>query len=273
MDEAPNNTMAEDTGSQQQQMSIQENTPNLTVQMTTGEGNGMSIMAPEGDPEGNPVDNTEEQQTANQGNPQQTEALKATETLKATEALKNDVTKHTEALKALEKDLRNKGVDFKQAVKEYQESGDISSRTLANLVNAGYPKEVIQSFIDGQKAIEERFTNAVYDTAGGEQEYFKLTQWAAQNLPESSVRAFNKALDSNDIDLISLMVQGIRSKMVATRGTSNPTIMGGSGGNASSASKGFASKQEMIQAMSDPKYGRDPAYTRSVEQKMYFTNF
>lgn len=266
MDEAPNNNPAEGTGGQQ--MSIQENTPNLTVQMTTGEGNGMSIMAPEGDPEGNPLDGqqdtnqeTQAQQTAPQANPQQTEALKT------------DVTKHTEALKALEKDLRNKGVDFKQAVKEYQESGDISSRTLANLVNAGYPKEVIQSFIDGQKAIEERFTNAVYDTAGGEQEYFKLTQWAAQNLPESSVRAFNKALDSNDIDLISLMIQGIRSKMVATRGTSNPTIMGGSGGNANSASKGFASKQEMIQAMSDPKYGRDPAYTRSVEQKMYFTNF
>lgn len=238
------------------------------LQMDSGVNNGQSIMAPDGGPEDpNYIpsdDNAGNEDNSNNGKEKETPT---------DDNLVADVAKHQDTLKALEKDLRNKGVDFKQAIKEYEESGNISSRTLANLVNAGYPKEVIESFIEGRHAIEERFTKAVYDTAGGEEEYFKMTQWASNNLPQSTLKAFNKALDSNDLDLISMMVAGIQSKMSTTRGTSNPTILGNSVGSTEGEARGFASKQDMIKAMSDPRYARDPAYTRSVEQKMLFTSF
>lgn len=240
------------------------------IQMDSGVNNGQSIMAPEGGPEDpNYIAPDESNSNNNNGEDKTKETASSSEDSN----LVADVAKHQEALSSLEKDLRNKGVDFKQAIKEYKEAGNISSRTMANLVNAGYPKEVIESFIDGQRAIEERFTKAVYDTAGGEEEYFKMTQWASNNLPQSTLKAFNKALDSNDLDLISMMVAGIQSKMSTTRGTSNPTILGNSVGSTEGESRGFASKQDMIKAMSDPRYARDPAYTRSVEQKMLFTSF
>lgn len=233
-----------------------------TVQMNTDVSNGQSIMAPEGEPD-----------VTTQGEADTNDSSSNNDNLPSDTTLANDVAKHQDTLKALEKDLRNKGVDFKQAIKEYEESGNISSRTLANLVNAGYPKEVVESFIEGRHAIEERFTKAVYESAGGEEEYFKMTQWAANNLPQSTLKAFNKALDSNDLDLISMMVAGIQSKMNATRGTSNPTLLGSTQGAGGGEPKGFASKQDMIKAMSDPRYARDPAYTRSVEQKMLYTVF
>ena len=255
--EAPTNEPV-DTGN----IDVQVGAETGTVQMDTDVSNGQSIMAPEGEPD---VTTQGEADTnaisSNSNNPP------------SDTTLADDVAKHQDTLKALEKDLRNKGVDFKQAIKEYEESGNISSRTLANLVNAGYPKEVIESFIEGRHAIEERFTKAVYDTAGGEQEYFKMTQWAANNLPQSTLKAFNKALDSNDLDLISMMVAGLQSKMNATRGTSNPTLLGSTQGVGGGEPKGFASKQDMIKAMSDPRYARDPAYTRSVERKMLYTVF
>lgn len=238
------------------------------LQMDSGVNNGQSIMAPEGGPE-DPNYIAPDEANNNNGEDKTKETYSSSEDSN----LVADVAKHQDTLKALEKDLRNKGVDFKQAIKEYEESGNISSRTLANLVNAGYPKEVIESFIEGRHAIEERFTKAVYDTAGGEEEYFKMTQWAANNLPQSTLKAFNKALDSNDLDLISMMVAGIQSKMSTTRGTSNPTILGNSVCSTEGEARGFASKQDMIKAMSDPRYARDPAYTRSVEQKMLFTSF
>lgn len=238
------------------------------IQMDSGVNNGQSIMAPEGGPEDPNYIAPDESNSNNNGEDKTKETASSEDS-----NLVEDVAKHQDTLKALEKDLRNKGVDFKQAIKEYEESGNISSRTLANLVNAGYPKEVIESFIEGRHAIEERFTKAVYDTAGGEEEYFKMTQWASNNLPQSTLKAFNKALDSNDLDLISMMVAGIQSKMSTTRGTSNPTILGNSVGSTEGEARGFASKQDMIKAMSDPRYARDPAYTRSVEQKMLFTSF
>lgn len=255
--EAPTNEPV-DTGN----IDVQVGADTGTVQMNTDVSNGQSIMAPEGEPD-----------VTTQGEADTNDSSSNDNNPPSDTTLANDVAKHQDTLKALEKDLRNKGVDFKQAIKEYEESGNISSRTLANLVNAGYPKEVIESFIEGRHAIEERFTKAVYDSAGGEEEYFKMTQWAANNLPQSTLKAFNKALDSNDLDLISMMVAGIQSKMNATRGTSNPTLLGSTQGAGGGEPKGFASKQDMIKAMSDPRYARDPAYTRSVEQKMLYTVF
>jgi hypothetical protein len=255
--EAPTNEPV-DTGN----IDVQVGADTGTVQMNTDVSNGQSIMAPEGEPD-----------VTTQGEADTNDSSSNDNNPPSDTTLANDVAKHQDTLKALEKDLRNKGVDFKQAIKEYEESGNISSRTLANLVNAGYPKEVIESFIEGRHAIEERFTKAVYESAGGEEEYFKMTQWAANNLPQSTLKAFNKALDSNDLDLISMMVAGIQSKMNATRGTSNPTLLGSTQGAGGGEPKGFASKQDMIKAMSDPRYARDPAYTRSVEQKMLYTVF
>lgn len=255
--EAPTNEPV-DTGN----IDVQVGAETGTVQMNTDVSNGQSIMAPEGEPD-----------VTTQGEADTNDSSSNDNNPPSDTTLANDVAKHQDTLKALEKDLRNKGVDFKQAIKEYEESGNISSRTLANLVNAGYPKEVIESFIEGRHAIEERFTKAVYESAGGEEEYFKMTQWAANNLPQSTLKAFNKALDSNDLDLISMMVAGIQSKMNATRGTSNPTLLGSTQGAGGGEPKGFASKQDMIKAMSDPRYARDPAYTRSVEQKMLYAVF
>lgn len=244
-------------------ITIQDGDTSNTITVGTGENGGSSIVSNEGSTEptaNNTTGDTEGSTGSNPSEPKDT-------------TLMEDVAKSQNTLKAVEKDLRNKGVDFKQAIKEYEESGNISSRTLANLVNAGYPKEVIESFLEGRRAIEERFTEAVYQCAGGQEEYFKMTQWASSNLPQSTVKAFNKALDSNDIEMISLMVSGIKSKMIATRGTSNPTLLGNSQSGSQGESRGFANKDDIIKAMSDPKYGKDPEYTRSVEMKMMYTKF
>ena len=194
-------------------------------------------------------------------------------TSKPTDAtLEEDIAKHDKLTASIEKDLKNRGYDIKIAIREYEETGDISTRTLAELAAAGYPKELVESILSSQRALEERFVNAVYDRAGGKEEFERTVQWAAANLPQGTVDAFNEAIDGNNLEVISLMLEGIKSRMVSARGTANPTIMGGAGGS-SGATKGFASKADMIKAMSDPRYGRDSTYTRSVEQKMLYTNF
>ena len=194
-------------------------------------------------------------------------------TSKSTDAtLEEDIAKHDKLTASIEKDLKDRGYDIKRAIKEYEETGDISTRTLADLAAAGYPKELVESILSSQKALEERFVNAVYDRAGGKAEFERTIQWAAANLPQGTVDAFNKAIDNSNLEVISLMLEGIKSRMVSARGTANPSIIGGAG-SSSGVTKGFASKADMIKAMSDPRYGRDSTYTRSVEQKMLYTNF
>lgn len=179
------------------------------------------------------------------------------------------IDKHTKTLDALGKDLKAKGVNFNQAIKEYNEYGALSSKTMADLAQAGYPSEVIEGFIESRQNLESEFTNAVYNSAGGEQAYNKVIEWAQGNLSNKVLSSFNRAIDNNNLEAVTLMFEGMKSKMIAKQGTRNPTIMGG--GVTTGGYKGFSSKQEVVEAMSDPRYGADPSYTRAIEMKMYYT--
>lgn len=179
------------------------------------------------------------------------------------------IDKHTKTLDALGKDLKAKGVDFNQAIKEYNEYGALSSKTMADLAQAGYPSEVIEGFIESRQNLESEFTNAVYNSAGGEQAYNKVIEWAQGNLSNKVLSSFNRAIDNNNLEAVTLMFEGMKAKMIAKQGTRNPTIMGG--GVTNGGYKGFSNKQEVVEAMSDPRYGTDPNYTRAIEMKMYYT--
>lgn len=183
--------------------------------------------------------------------------------------LNDKIEKHTKTLDALGKDLKAKGVDFNQAIKEYNEYGALSSKTMADLAQAGYPSEVIEGFIESRQNLESEFTNAVYNSAGGEQAYNKVIEWAQGNLSNKVLSSFNRAIDNNNLEAVTLMFEGMKAKMIAKQGTRNPTIMGG--GVTTGGYKGFSSKQEVVEAMSDPRYGADPSYTRAIEMKMYYT--
>lgn len=215
-----------------------------------------------------------ENQEGNQDNPdaKPEEAPSGTESAtKEAEVddLREQVAKNEKAISDLKKDLKTKGFDFNEAVAEYEATGALSDKTLANLMSAGYPQTVVESFIESRKALENRFVNAVYDSVGGEKEYNRIVNWASQNLSQKTVDSFNRALDNNNIDAITLMLEGMKSKMVARHGTRNPAIVGAN--TSSTANKGFTSRDEVIKAMSDPRYGRDSKYTREIELKMFNT--
>lgn len=185
--------------------------------------------------------------------------------------LQEEVDKHSKAVNSIKEDLKSKGVDFNSAVKEYEKTGSLSEETVEDLNKAGYPPEVIEAFIEGRIAMEERFTNAIYESVGGEKEYRSIANWASQNLNKKSIDAFNRAIDNNNINAITLMLDGMKAKMIAKMGTANKSIHGGASAPKNSP-KGYSTKTEMIKAMSDPLYGRDPEYTRMVEQQMWATN-
>ena len=184
--------------------------------------------------------------------------------------IQEEVTKNANALKAIQKDLKSKGVDLNQAVREYNATGELSAKTVAELISAGYPEEVIATFLEGRQALEERFTNAVYKAAGGEESYNQLIAWAKQNLPQKTLESYNRAIDNNNLEALTLMLEGIKAKRTAKMGTRNPSILGA--GSMKPRAQGFASRDEMVKAFSDPRYGRDPAYMREMEMKMLYTN-
>ena len=110
--------------------------------------------------------------------------------------------------------------------------------------------------------------NQVYNSAGGEAEYNRLTSWAADNVPESKLDAFNSIIDKGNATAIQIAVSGLRSEYEAQEGYEGRMLQG----KAARAANGFRSQAEVVQAMSDPRYDTDPAYRQDVYDKLEVSN-
>ena len=110
--------------------------------------------------------------------------------------------------------------------------------------------------------------NSVYNSAGGEAEYNRLTAWAADNVSESKLEAFNDIIDRGNATAIQIAVAGLRSEYEAQEGYEGRMLQG----RAAAPTSGFRSQSEVVQAMSDPRYDSDPAYRQDVYDKLERSN-
>lgn len=184
--------------------------------------------------------------------------------------LENDIKTQMQAEKDVITDLQGKGVDFNAIANEYETNGTLSDATLAQLEKAGYPKSVVDAYIAGMEATAARFEAQVYEYAGGKDAFYQMTQFV-QGMGNEYVNAFNKVIETGDLTQIRIAIQGFKSQMAAKYGTTNRSIMGK--GNYGQATQGFTSRQEMVKAMSDPRYLRDPQYTKEVQEKTMRSTF
>ena len=110
--------------------------------------------------------------------------------------------------------------------------------------------------------------NSVYNSAGGEAEYNRLTAWASDNIPESKLDAFNDIIDRGNATAIQIAVAGLRSEYEAQEGYEGRMLQD----RAAAPTSGFRSQAEVVQAMSDPRYDSDPAYRQDVYDKLERSN-
>ena len=187
--------------------------------------------------------------------------------------IQGDIEKHLNAVEELKNDLSSKGFNFDGALAEYEANGTLSAETMEALNKAGYPKAVVEGFIQSRQVLETQYTDAVMNLVGGAQSYQQMTQWAASNLSKAEISAFDKAIDSGDINTVRIMVNGVKAQMAASKGTFNASLLGGASSPSQGRIEGFKSKADMVKAMSDKRYARDPAYTREVEQKVMVSSW
>lgn len=175
----------------------------------------------------------------------------------------------TESVEEAKEVVENKGIDFDNLYNEYGEKGELSPETYSNLEQAGLSKEVVNSYIQGQEAIQQQQVNALQSEVGGEAEYQSMIEWAGSNLSESEQNAFNATLDN--AESAKFAIQGLNARYKAA----NPQLIGGnrtSGADAGS-SRGFTTKSEMMEAMSSSKYKTDHTYRADVQRKLALSSF
>lgn len=155
-----------------------------------------------------------------------------------------------------------------KASKEYDANGIITPESYAALEAQGLSKEYVDQYVDGMKARAEVVTRQVYDAAGGEDNYKSIQEWATANLSDQEVTAANEAFSSGKFDVVVGQVKSLKSRYDAAVGTSGKRIGGDTGDGSPGVGNPFRSKEEVMTAMKDKKYGTDPAYRKSVEARM-----
>ena len=157
------------------------------------------------------------------------------------------------------------GLNMDSLAEEYAKDGKLADGSYESLQKAGIPKDYVDRFIAGQQAIADQQSSTVKDLVGGTQAYDSMSEWAGQNLSETEKTAYNSAVNSKDLEAVKLAVVGLKARYAQSTG-SEPKLVEGKA--SASGEQGFQSWAQVTQAMSDPRYAKDPAYQNEVKNKL-----
>lgn len=164
-----------------------------------------------------------------------------------------------------EKALSAKGLDLNDFSSEFAEKGELSQDSYEKLDKAGYPKALVDQFIEGQKARAAAFEADIKTEVGGNDRYTEMVDWAKANMSPAEINAYNEAVSSGDASKAKLAAAGLNAKFSKAVGQDPDRLLGGGKGGSDDV---FESTAQVTKAMSDPLYKTDPAYRAKVQAKI-----
>ena len=157
---------------------------------------------------------------------------------------------------------------FHQLSEEFEATGDVSEDSREKLAAAGVPRAMIDNYVESQKVVAEQVVQQTFESVGGEENYNAMLEWASQNLPEQEIDAFNDLVNA-DQSTMRVAVNGMYARFVQSQGA---PLLQGETGNMIPNSGAFQSRAQVVEAMSDPRYKKDPAYRQQVYNRLQNSN-
>ena len=156
--------------------------------------------------------------------------------------------------------------EFDKYTDEFETNGKLSDESYKELQEKnGLSKDFVDRFISMQNQQREQQTQAIYESVGGQEGYKRMIEWAAKNLSQEEIGAFDSQIESGDPNAAKLAVVGLSAIYQKANGNL-PNLIGG---DAPRAPVGrFENTQQVTAAMRDPRYKNDPAYRKEVEDKL-----
>ena len=153
--------------------------------------------------------------------------------------------------------------DIRPFSEEFAEKGELGEESYRKLDDLGFPRELVDNYIQGMSAYSQQQSNQMMSAVGGEESYNQMTEWASKSLSENEINAYNAIMDSGDPSQIDIAVRGMHARFKAN--DTEPSLIQGDTVN---VNNGFNSTAEVTAAINDPRYRKDPAYRKEVQQKI-----
>lgn len=157
--------------------------------------------------------------------------------------------------------------DMAALQQEYMSTGSLTDNSYQQLEDAGISREYADTYIAGVKALGEQIGNNVKASVGGDAEYSNMVEWAKANYNQDQIQAYDKAVNSGDVNTAIMAAKGLRSDYTNTAG-SEGTTYGGTQAEPEGSGNVFRSNAEVTSAMKDPRYEYDTAYRQDVLNRL-----
>ena len=156
----------------------------------------------------------------------------------------------------------------------YANDGQLSEETISKFSEMS-SQDLVNAYLEiqannpqaPQQTVEmsDAQVNSVQNAAGGEANYNRVVEWAASNLPDAQINAFDSVVDSGNPAAIGIAFQGLQRQYEESNGYEGRMLQGKPAGNSNDI---FRSQAELVAAMGDPRYDNDPAYRADIIQKL-----
>lgn len=146
------------------------------------------------------------------------------------------------------------------AVAELQQMDPVD---LANL-HIEYRKQVEEQAVAPKDFTEAEMTE-LKGVVGGDENYQNMLQWAGANLNQQEIDMFDAVMQRGDALGAFFAIRSLAYRYNDAAGYEGKMLTGNAPKTSGSQ---YRSQQEVIQAMSDPRYDSDPAYRKDVMDKL-----
>ena len=173
-----------------------------------------------------------------------------------------------------QEDTEDESNSILDALWEDAQNGELSKETQEQLSKMN-PAEVAAEYLKYRQQIEanQQPEEDISDSqvaelrgiAGGDDGHQEMIAWASENLSPQDIKRYDSVIASGNYDAISFAVEALKSKYTEAMGVEGQLFKGKPASNTRDV---FRSQAEVVAAMSDPRYDRDPAYRQDVFAKL-----
>jgi hypothetical protein len=154
------------------------------------------------------------------------------------------------------------------ASQEFAESGELTPETRDALAELD-SSELLDAYMSLAQPpspdLSDSDVSSLKASVGGEESYNQITGWAAEALSEVELEAFNTTVDSGSLAQIQMVMAGLQARYQAENGYEGTQLQGKAPSNSRDT---FRSQAEVVEAINDPRYDRDPAYRNDILMKL-----
>ena len=154
-----------------------------------------------------------------------------------------------------------------------ESKSEYSEQTLKEL-SESKPEDLAKLYLDyrstqDKQTITESDASNLKNAIGGEENYTNMMKWAADNLNETEIEMYDSVMESGNRNAAFFAMQALSYRYNDSVGVEGNLLQGKASTN---TTKGFKSQAEVVTAMQDPRYDRDPAYRQEVMAKLENSN-